>query len=158
MAEHDANEAVRRTFTIQAPVGRAFALFTGGMASWWPAEYTWAGDVLETISMEPGEGGRCFERGPHGFECDWGRVLAWDPPHRLVFTWQISPTRVPEPNPEKASEVEVRFAPDGPEATRVEFEHRDFAKHGEGAAAYRAAMHSAQGWTYILDRYEAAAL
>ena len=158
MAEQDTEEAVRRTLTVPVPVDRAFALFTGELATWWPPEYTWAKDKLETIRIESGEGGRCFERGPHGFECDFGRVLAWEPPHRLVFSWQISPTRVPEPNPEKASEVEVRFEPNGPHSTRVAFEHRGFAKHGEGAAEYREAMDSAQGWEYILSRYEEAAV
>jgi uncharacterized protein YndB with AHSA1/START domain len=84
---------------VAAPVERAFATFSDGLAGWWPREYTWAQDTLETIAIEPREGGRCFERGPHGFHCDWGRVLAWDPPDRLAFTWQIGPDRVPEPNP-----------------------------------------------------------
>lgn len=158
MTEQDAKEAVQHTFTVEVPVERAFALFTDGLAAWWPPEYTWAKDTLETIGIEPEEGGRCFERGPHGFTCDWGRVLTWEPPRRLAFTWQIGPTRVPEPDPEKTSEIEVRFEPDGPEATRVAFEHRDFAKHGEGAAEYRAAMDSAQGWGYILNRYTEAVL
>lgn len=139
--------------TVPAPAERAFAIFTEGLASWWPAEYTWSQDVLATIAIEPGEEGRCFERGPHHFECDWGRVLAWEPPRRLVFTWQISPRREPQPNPLKASEIEIRFEPEGPSATRVEFEHRFFDRHGEGWAEYRAALESPQGWSYILDRY-----
>lgn len=158
MTEQDATEAIRRTLTIEVPIDRAFTLFTDGLATWWPPEYTWAQDTLETMSIEPEEGGRCFERGPHGFSCDWGRVLVWAPPHRLVLSWQISPTRAPEPNPAKASEIEIRFESDGPNTTRVEFEHRDFAKHGEGATEYRAAMNAPQGWDYILDRYQQAAL
>lgn len=158
MTEQGAKGAIRRTFTVEVPVERAFALFTDGLATWWPPEYTWAKDMLEMIGIEPREGGRCFERGPRGFECDWGRVLEWEPPRRFVFSWQISPARVPEPNPDKASEIEVRFEPDDPDTTRVEFEHRDFAKHGEGAAEYRAAMDSAQGWDYILNRYTEAVL
>jgi uncharacterized protein YndB with AHSA1/START domain len=109
MAGQIATDAVRRTVTVPMPPDRAFALFTAGFGTWWPSEYTWAGDVLDTIVIEPREGGRCFERGPHGFECDWGRVLTWNPPQRLAFSWQISPERVPEPNPAKTSEVEVRF-------------------------------------------------
>ena len=77
--------------------------------SWWPAEYTWAQTTLEGIAIEPKEGGRCHETGPHGFSCDWGRVVACAPPERLVFTWQISPDRTPQPDPERSSEVEVTF-------------------------------------------------
>jgi uncharacterized protein YndB with AHSA1/START domain len=150
-------DAVRRIVTVPVPPDRAFTLFIAGFGTWWPREYTWAGEVLDTIVIEPRKGGRCFERGPYGFECDWGRVLVWDPPQRLAFSWQISPERVPEPNPAKASEVEVRFVAEGPSTTRVELEHRGFARHGEGGDAYRAGMGSPEGWMYILDRYVASA-
>lgn len=153
MGQALAQDEIRRTFTVPMPREEAFTLFTEGFGAWWPAEYTWAGNVLEWIGIEPREGGRCSELGPHGFSCDWGRVLAWDPPHRLVLTWQISPARVPEPDPARASEIEVRFAADGSSATGVEFEHRYLARHGEGGGGYHAAMDSAQGWTLILDRY-----
>jgi uncharacterized protein YndB with AHSA1/START domain len=108
------------------------------------------------IGIEPREGGHCFELGPGGFHCDWGTVLTWDPPNRLVFAWQIAPSRAPEPNPAKASEVEVRFAPEGPLATRVQLEHRGFARHGDDGEAYRHALDSPQGWTMMLDRYATA--
>jgi uncharacterized protein YndB with AHSA1/START domain len=83
-------------------------------------------------------------------------VLTWEPPRLLVFSWQIDPDRTPQPDPGKASEVEVRFAEEPGEGTRVDFEHRGFDRHGDGAEAYRAAMDSAQGWDYILDRYRRA--
>lgn len=141
---------------VPVPVERAFALFVDELASWWPAEYTWSGDVLDTIAIEPRVGGMCFERGPHGFRCDWGRVLTLRRPDRIVFSWQIGPNREPVPNPELASEVEVRFA--AVEAgARVELEHRGFTRHSGGAADYRAALESPQGWPYILDRYVHAA-
>jgi uncharacterized protein YndB with AHSA1/START domain len=82
-------------------------------------------------------------------------VLVWDPPRRLAFSWQISPGREPIPDPKKASEVELRFGEEGPRSTRIEFEHRGFSRHGEGAEGYREAMGSEQGWPYILDRYAA---
>jgi uncharacterized protein YndB with AHSA1/START domain len=148
---------IRRTVEVPIPPERAFVLFTEEMDSWWPREYTWAGDVLDTIGIEPRAGGHCYELGPHGFALDWGRVLVWQPPRELVFTWQISPKRVPEPNPARASEIEVRFEPAGEGATRVHLEHRAFDRHGPGAAEYRAGMSAAKGWDYILERYAGAA-
>lgn len=153
MTQERIEEAIRHTVVVQVPADEAFAVFTDEIDAWWPSAYTWAKDTLDTFAIEPGEGGRCFERGPHGFECDWGRVLAWEPPHRLVLSWQISAARVPEPNPAKASEIEVRFIAEGPKETQVELEHRSFSNHGEDAAEYRAAMGSEQGWPYILDCY-----
>jgi uncharacterized protein YndB with AHSA1/START domain len=146
-------KAIHHSMTAPVSPARAFAIFTEGLANWWPAEYTWSQEALETIAIEPGEGGHCFERGPYGFRCDWGRVLVWEPPHRLVITWQISPKREPQPNPAKASEIEVHFESEGPSRTRLEFEHRHFARHGEGSAEYRTILDSPQGWPYILDRY-----
>ena len=141
----------RASITLPLPPERAFAHFTEEFGSWWPAEYTWSQGALAEIGIEPREGGLCFERGPHGFRCDWGRVLRWQPPERLVFTWQISPTRVPQPDPALASEVDVRFSPmdDG---TLVDLVHSRFERHGEGAEEYAAAMGSPQGWEYILAR------
>jgi uncharacterized protein YndB with AHSA1/START domain len=113
--------------------------------------------VLDTIAIEPRAGGRCFERGPHGFECDWGRVLAYDPPRRLAFLWQISPRREPVSDPARASEVEVVFVAEV-DTTRVELTHRGFERHGDGAAEYREAMASEQGWPYLLRCYADAAV
>jgi uncharacterized protein YndB with AHSA1/START domain len=144
---------IQRSFIVPAPPDAAFRTFAEDFSHWWPAEYTWSGPVLEWIGLEPRAGGACFERGPHGFRCDFGRVLRWEPPHLLTFSWQIDPNRTPQPDPEKASEIEVRFVEEPAGGTRVEFEHRGFDRHGEGAEGYRAAMDSSQGWDYILDRY-----
>lgn len=111
--------------------------------------------MLETIAIEPKADGRCFERGPHNFACDWGRVLSYEPPARLVFLWQISPRREPIPDPAQSSEVEVSFTSEG-DAIRVELTHRQFDRHGEGAAEYREGLASEQGWPYILECYRAA--
>jgi uncharacterized protein YndB with AHSA1/START domain len=140
--------------SVSVPVApeRAFAAFAEELGAWWPPEYTWSQRVLEDIGIEPGEGGMCFERGPYGFRCDWGRVVAWEPPSRLVFTWQISPSRVPDPDPERASSVEVTFADDG-DGTRVELVHGGFELHGEGAESDASAMASEYGWDMILGRY-----
>lgn len=147
-------EPVRATVTVPTSQERAFTAFVHEFASWWPSAYTWAGEVLDTIAIEGQIGGLCYERGPHGFECDWGRVMAYSPPERLVILWQISPRREPVPNPEKASEVEVVFTAESGN-TRVELEHRGFENHGDGAAEYRAAMASGEGWPYILERFRA---
>ena len=152
MATHPADEPIRQAVTVPVPADEAFAAFAD-LARWWPPAYTWAADTLEAIGIEPREGGHCFERGPHGFSLHWGRVLTWEPPTRLAFTWQIAPDRVPQPDPAKASEVEVRFHPAGEPGTRVELEHRAFARHGEAGGAYRQAMASSQGWPLLLDRY-----
>lgn len=149
--------AIRHSVTISAPPERAFILFTEELASWWPREYTWGGEALERIEVEPREGGACFEVGPHGFRCDWGRVLASEPPRRLVFSWQIAPDRTPQPDPAKASEVEIRFEPAGAGGTRVELEHRGFSRHGDEGDRYRAGLGSAEGWPYMLGRLAAAA-
>jgi uncharacterized protein YndB with AHSA1/START domain len=142
--------------TVAIPPERAFALFCEEMTSWWPPEYTWAQKTLERIGIEPREGGHCFELGPHGFRSDWGRVVTCEPPARIAFTWQISPQRVPQPDPARASLVEVRFDPDGESGTRVQLAHRHFSRHGEGAEGYEAAMSSPQGWPYLLERFAAA--
>ncbi len=99
----------------------------------------------------------CYERGPFGFTCHWGRVLAWEPPMRLMLAWQINPRREPEPNPYKASTVEVKFEPAGPNETRILLNHRAFENHGEGCEDYRAALASPRGWPYLLECYTAAA-
>jgi uncharacterized protein YndB with AHSA1/START domain len=136
---------------VSASPERAFALFTRGLGDWWMAEYTWSGpESLGRIGMEPREGGLCYEIGPYGFRIDWGRVLVWEAPRLLVFSWQISPDRVPEPDPARGSEVEVRFAPNGA-GTRVDLVHRHFDRHGEGAAAYRGGM--SVGWEQLLGRF-----
>jgi uncharacterized protein YndB with AHSA1/START domain len=150
------SETIEQAVTVEVSVERAFEVFADELDSWWPREYSWSQDVLEDIGIEPHEGGMCFERGPYGFRCDWGRVLEWNPPVRLVFAWQISPRREPEPNPAKASEVEVRFDDGGDGRTRVRLEHRNFERHGEGGAEYARMLGSPQGWPLLLDRFAAA--
>ncbi len=143
-------DSVRCEVEVHAQPERAFAAFTEDLGSWWPAEYTWAQTTLEDIAIEAREGGRCHETGPHGFSCDWGRVLDCEPPRRLVFTWQISPDRTPQPDPERSSEVEVTFE-ETETGARVCVEHRAFERHGEEGEGYRQALDSEHGWPYMLD-------
>ena len=145
-------EPIRLSQQLPVPPADAFATFTERMAAWWPPDATWSREALESIGIEPRVGGFCFERGPHGLRLDWGRVTTWEPPHRLVFSWQIGPHRTPEPNPAHASEVEVRFDDDGG-ASRMTLQHRGFERHGADAAAYRDAMASDAGWPHLLDRF-----
>src|SRR5688572_25840184 len=109
------------------------------------------------IGIEPREGGFAFERGPHGFLVHWGRVTDWEPPDRLVFTWQIAADRSPQPDPAKASEVEVRFTDADDGGTRVAVEHRGWERHGEGAHEYRDGFEQAGAWPLVLERFAAAA-
>jgi uncharacterized protein YndB with AHSA1/START domain len=151
MSQVETADALTRDLFVRVPPERAFTSFVN-LGRWWPREYTWSQNVLHYIGIEPRLGGACFERGPHNFECDWGRVIVWEPPGRIVFTWQIAFDRTPEPNPEKASEVEVRFTEESL-GTRVVLEHRAFSRHGEKANAYRTGMDSPSGWPMMLERY-----
>lgn len=140
---------------VPANADHAFEVFTLRLSDWWVKEYTWSGpDALVDIGIEAGEGGMAYEIGPHGFRADWGRVLVWQPPHRLVLTWQIGADRAPVPDPAQASEVEVQFRPEQGGRTRVEVEHRHFDRHGRDAEGYREALTA--GWYELLSRYAAA--
>ncbi|MDG4790702.1 SRPBCC family protein [Micromonospora sp. WMMD1102] len=147
--------SVRSSLRVPGPADRAFAVFTEGLADWWVKEYTWSGpQKLAKLGIEPGSGGMLYEIGPHGFRADWGRVLEWQPPRRLVFNWQIGPDRAPVPDPAHSSVVEARFAPQADGTTLVEVEHRDFDRHGEAAEGYREALTA--GWYELLSRYATA--
>ncbi len=140
--------ALRSTLLVPTSTERAYAAFTGKLADWWVTEYTWSGPgVLAELGMQPRAGGMLYEIGPYGFRNDWGRVLTWDPPRRLVFTWQIGADRAPVPDPARASEVEVLFTPEGA-STLVEVTHRHFDRHGEAAEGYREALTA--GWHELL--------
>lgn len=142
--------------TVDVPVERAFRVFTDSFNTWWPAEYHIGQADVEQAILEPREGGRWYERGVDGSECDWGRVLVWQPPHRLVVTWQINGRWQFDPDPEHASEIEVRFTADGPEQTKVELEHRHLDRLVEGPAL-RDGITGGGGWGAILELFAKAA-
>ncbi|WP_373049170.1 SRPBCC family protein [Vulgatibacter sp.] len=146
---------IRRKAKVDLPIAQVFSLWTDSLVLWWPRAFTWSQEKLERIVIEPHAGGRCFERGPFDFHCDFGRVLVCEPPSLLRFTWQIAPDRTPQPDPEKCSEVEVRLAAASPTSTTVAIEHRGFARHGDGGEAYRQGME--QGWDELVRRLEATA-
>jgi len=145
-----------RTITVAVAVERAFDCFVEELGRWWPGAYTWSGDVLEKIAIEARPGGHCFEIGPNGFRCDWGTVQVLEAPERIIFSWQINYDRTPQPDPRKAGSVEVRFAPqdEDQDLTQVTLTHRDFERCGADAQAYRAALDSLEGWTFILEQYK----
>ena len=150
-------EPVELADTVAARPDRAFDLFQARFGDWWPGEYTFNGQGglgPDFIGIGGGEGEMCSEIGPHGFRIDWGRTLTFHPGKHLVFLWQIAPDSTPQPNPDLASIVEVRFAPAG-EMTAVTLIHRAFERHGEGAEDYRAEMAGDHGWPLLLERYRA---
>jgi uncharacterized protein YndB with AHSA1/START domain len=139
--------AVRTSITVDAPIDRAFSLFTEGMGTWWPPEHHILEGELAEMVFEPREGGRIYDRGVDGSTCTWARVLSYEPPTRVVFSWDINPSWQIEQDPGKTSEVEVRFAPQGADRTFVELEHRNLDRHGEGWERMRDAVGSPEGWS-----------
>ena len=145
--------SIRHEIVVQAPIARAFAVFTEGFGSFKPPEHNMLGVELAQTVFEPHEGGRVFDRGVDGSECQWARVLAFEPPERVVISWDISPQWQIEADPERTSEVEVRFIPEGADRTRVELEHRNLERHGEGWERMRDAVGSPDGWGVGLRRF-----
>ena len=144
---------VRKLITVEASQERAFEVWTSEFDSWWPRSHHIGEADLAATVLEPGVGGRVYERGVDGSECDWGRVLVWEPPSRLVVSWQLNGEWKFEPDLEQASEYEVRFIAEGPATTRVEFEHRNIERHGEAAPKLFEAFNSDGGWGGILKEF-----
>lgn len=138
------------TATVAVPVDEAFRLFTGSINSWWPHQFHIGQAEVAEIVLEPHEDGRWYERGVDGTECDWGRVLIWEPPRRLVFTWQINGTWQFDPDPEHASEIDVRFTANGPALTTVAVEHSSFERL-VGGGTINDAIRGGGGWVLLLD-------
>ena len=149
--------AVRKTITVNASVEHAFRVFTEGHDSWWPRTHHIGKVPMQKGIIETREGGRCYSIQTDGSECDWGRVLVWDPPHRLVLAWQITHEWGYEPDLAKASEVDVRFTAEPGGRTRVDLEHRHFERHGAGGASMRTAVDSSGGWGSLLEMFQARA-
>jgi uncharacterized protein YndB with AHSA1/START domain len=146
---------VRRQIVVPAPIEKAFAVFTERFGDFKPPEHNLlAAPIAETV-FEPRVGGSVYDRATDGSECHWARVLAYEPPHRVVFSWDIGPTWQVETEPENTSEVEVRFVAEGPERTRVELEHRNIDRHGPGWQSVSDGVGHDQGWPLYLARYAA---
>jgi uncharacterized protein YndB with AHSA1/START domain len=144
---------IRHEVVVHAPIERAFSVFTDGFGAFKPREHNMlAVDIAETV-FEAHVGGHIYDRGVDGSECRWARILAYEPPDRVVFSWDISPQWQIETDLDKTSEVEVRFVPETPDRTRVELEHRSLDRHGDGWEAVREGVDSEGGWPLYLQRY-----
>jgi uncharacterized protein YndB with AHSA1/START domain len=145
--------SIRQEVVVEAPIERAFAVFTTGFGSFKPAEHNMLSvDIAETV-FELREGGNVYDRGVDGSECRWARVLAYEPPNRVVISWDISPQWQIETDLQKTSEVDVRFTAEAPDRTRVELEHRNLDRHGDGWEAVREGVDGDAGWPLYLHRF-----
>ena len=145
--------SVRTQIVVEAPIERAFRVFTEDFDNIKPREHNMLNVEIEETVFEPREGGRVYDRGVDGSECHWARVLAYEPPDRVVFSWDINPQWQLETDLDKTSEVEVRFVSETPERTRVELEHRNLDRHGDGWEGERDAVGSEGGWPLYLQRF-----
>ena len=153
MSTQASETSVRNSIVVEAPIETAFSVFTDGFGTFKPREHNMlAVDIAETV-FEIQVGGHIYDRGVDGSECRWARVLAYEPPNRVVFSWDISPRWQIESDQDRTSEVEVTFVAEAPERTRVELEHRYLDRHGEGWEGVRDGVHSDQGWPLYLDRF-----
>ena len=152
------NEApitVNRHVVVNASRAAAFATFTERFGDFKPKEHNMLGVEIADTIVEAHVGGNIYDRGVDGSECRWARILAYEPPDRLVFSWDIGPTWQVEADPELTSEVEVRFIAEADDRTRVELEHRHLDRHGPGWEGVAYGVADDQGWPLYLDRYAA---
>jgi uncharacterized protein YndB with AHSA1/START domain len=143
---------IRKSIHVSTTPPHAFKIFTAGMARWWIKTHSInpTKSAIKDVVIEPHTGGRWFERGDDGSECDWGKVLAWEPPTRLLLAWQIDGQF--RFDPALTTEVEIRFIP-AESGTRVELEHRQLERLGEKAAAIHQIFDSDCGWSALLDSF-----
>lgn len=153
MSLQAADTSVRAAIVVEAPIERAFSVFTEGFGSFKPPEHNLLQvEIAETV-FEPREGGHLYDRGVDGSECRYARVLVYEPPNRVVISWDINTQWQLETDLEKTSEVEVRFVSEAPERTRVELEHRNLERHGAGWEGMRDGVAGTDGWPLYLQRF-----
>ena len=152
-AERSIDIPVHRTISVSASVERAFRVFTAEFDTWWPRSHHIGKSPMKKAIVEGKVGGRCYTEQEDGTESDWGRVLVWEPPHRIVLAWQITPEWGYQPDLSQSSEVEIRFSPVAGGGTRVDLEHRHFERHGSGAPTMRTAVDSPNGWTGVMQLF-----
>jgi uncharacterized protein YndB with AHSA1/START domain len=153
MSSQATDTSVRHSIVVEAPIERAFSVFTDGFGTFKPREHNMLEvEIAETV-FETHVGGNIYDRGVDGSECRWARVLAFEPPDRVVFSWDISPQWQVETDLDKTSEVEVRFIAETPDRTRVELEHRNLDRHGPGWESERDGVGGDQGWPLYLNLF-----
>ena len=140
--------AVRKSITVNAPAAHVFRTFTANQNDWWPRSHHIGGSDRFTAIVEPRVGGRWFERSDDGTECDWGRVLVWEEPKRIVLSWDLNAEFRYDPT--LNTEVEVRFIVETPRRTRVELEHRGLEHYGDKAAKMREMYDAPDAWAGTL--------
>jgi uncharacterized protein YndB with AHSA1/START domain len=145
--------SVKQSIVVEAPIERAFEVFTKKFGGFKPAEHNILAVAIAETVFEPRVGGYLYDRGVDGSECRWARVLAYEPPHRVLLSWNISPQWQIETDPDRVSEWEVRFTAETAQRTRVEIEHRKLKRHGEGWEGVRDGVAGDQGWPLYLRRY-----
>ena len=143
--------SVRRSVTVEVDRERAFAVFTDGLDTWWMRSHHIGSADMDVAILEPRQGGRWYERGIDGSECDWGYVISWEPPGRIVLAWQINGEWKYDPS--LVTEVEVTFTEESEARTRVDLEHRHLDRLGDAASPIRAVFESDNGWAGLLRRY-----
>jgi uncharacterized protein YndB with AHSA1/START domain len=151
----EAATSIRKSIVVDAPIERAFKVFTEGFGSFKPPDHNLLGVAVAATVFEPRVGGHLYDRGVDGSECRFARVLAYEPPHRVVISWDISPQWQLETDPDKTSEVEVRFTAETPDRTRVDLEHRNLERHGSGWEGVREGVGGDDGWPLYLQRFAA---
>jgi uncharacterized protein YndB with AHSA1/START domain len=153
MSTQASETSTQHSIVVEAPIERAFSVFTDDFGSFKPPDHNLLDvEIAETV-FESHVGGNIYDRGVDGSECRWARVLAYEPPNRVVFSWDISAQWQIETDLDKTSEVEVRFIAESPDRTRVELEHRNLDRHGEGWEAERDGVGGDQGWPLYLNRF-----
>jgi uncharacterized protein YndB with AHSA1/START domain len=145
--------SIQSTIVVEAPIERAFSVFTEDFGGFKPPEHNILGVELAETVFEPRVGGHIVDRGVDGSECRWARVLAYEPPDRVVFSWDLNQQWQIEADHERTSEVEVRFIAETPERTRVELEHRNIDRHGDGWEGIREGVGGEGGWPLYLQRF-----
>jgi uncharacterized protein YndB with AHSA1/START domain len=153
MSTRTADTSVQSSIIVDAPIERAFSVFTEGIGSWWSPEHHILQGGLAEMVFEPRQGGYVYDRSVDGSECRWARVLVYEPPTRVVISWDINLQWQLESDPQRTSEVEVHFVAEGPSRTRVELDHRHLDRHGDGWEQMRDAVGSPDGWQVGLRRF-----
>jgi uncharacterized protein YndB with AHSA1/START domain len=155
MSDQPEVDVVRHSVEVDVPIEKAFTVFTEDFGGFKPPEHNLLGVAIATTVFETKVGGHVYDIGVDGSECRWARVMVFEPPHRVVISWDIGPDWQITSDVDRTSEVEVRFTAESPGRTRVELEHRHLTRHGTGWENLRDGVNGDGGWPLYLQRYAA---